>query len=78
MKNEELIIVFATKNYSEAEILKSMLESEGIQCELEGEHQAGFTGVLDIQGMVRISDEDQARKLLSHHASYLSSGQSRV
>jgi hypothetical protein len=66
--NNEPVIAFSTNSYAEAEILKSMLESEGIKCELEGEHQASLTGILDIRGLVRAWDKDRAEKLLSRHA----------
>ncbi|HQR05213.1 MAG TPA: DUF2007 domain-containing protein [Gemmatales bacterium] len=63
MKNEP-VIAFSTNQFAEAEILKNMPESEGIQCLLEGEHQAGFTGILEIRGMVSAWDEVNARMLL--------------
>jgi hypothetical protein len=64
----EPVIAFSTSNYAEAEILKSMLESDGIRCELEGEHQASLTGLLDIHGLVRAWDRGRAERLLSQHA----------
>lgn len=70
MKNDEPVIAFSTNQFAEAEILKNMLESEGIQCQLEGEHQAGFTGILEIRGMVRAWDEDKARMLLEKRHSH--------
>ena len=70
MKNDEPVVVFSTPQVAEAEILKNMLESEGVQCQLEGEHQAGLTGILEIRGMVRAWDEDKARMLLSKRHSH--------
>ena len=68
MTHNEPVIAFSTSNYAEAEILKSMLESDGIKCELEGEHQASLTGILDIRGLVRAWDANRATKLLFEHA----------
>lgn len=67
MDNADLTTVFTTNNIAEAEILKSMLESEGIRCQLDGQHQASFSGLMDIRGLTRAADEDRARKLLGHH-----------
>jgi hypothetical protein len=63
-----LATVFTTNQAAEAEILKSMLETEGIRCQLDGAHQAGFTGVLDIRGLVPAEDEARARELLGPHS----------
>ncbi len=68
MNPTELSAVFTTNNVAEAEILRAMLESEGVSCELEGQHQASLTGLLDIRGLVRAEDEDRARKVLGPHA----------
>lgn len=67
MKNDEPVVAFSTNQFAEAEILKNMLESEGVQCRLEGENQAGLTGILEIKGLVRAWDEDKARMLLTRH-----------
>jgi hypothetical protein len=43
-------VVFTTNNLAEAEILKNVLEGEGIRCELDGENQGGFAGVIGVIG----------------------------
>lgn len=75
MKHDEPVIAFSTNQSAEAAILKNMLESEGIQCQLEGENQAGLTGILEIRGLVRAWDEDKARKLLDKRHSHSTHGQ---
>jgi putative signal transducing protein len=61
------VVLQTTTNLAEAEILKNALEAEGIKCELEGENQASFTGVLGVRVLVRAWDEERARKVLAEH-----------
>ena len=44
-----------------------MLEGEGIECELDGENQGGFVGVLDVRILVAPGRE-RARRVLASHA----------
>jgi hypothetical protein len=71
MNDPELITVFSTNNFAEAEILKNALEDEGIKCVLEGENQGSFAGILEIRGMVLVSDEDRAKEVLTTHSNQL-------
>jgi hypothetical protein len=64
----EPVVVHTTNNLAEAEILKNMLEGEGIKCELDGENQGSFAGVLDVKILVRAWDEERARQALASHA----------
>ena len=65
----ELVSVYSTNNAVEAEILRTALHSEGIKCEIDGENQAGLTGIIsmEIRLMVRAEDSDRARKYLEQH-----------
>jgi hypothetical protein len=67
MDNNEPVEIYTTTNPAEAEILKNVLEGEGIKCELDSETQGSFTGILNIRVLVRAGDEDRARKVLGHH-----------
>ncbi len=67
MDANEPVVVATTTNFPEAEILKNLLENEGLKCELEGENQGSLTGVLGISVMVRAWDADRARKILAAH-----------
>ncbi len=60
----ELVTVFTVNDAMEAEILKNFLNAEGIACEIDGEGQAGFTGVVEIGIMVKAIDADRAEKLI--------------
>ena len=50
-----------------AEVLRVALAEEGIPAFIEGEHQAGLTGVLAMRLLVRAEDADRARNLLRRH-----------
>jgi hypothetical protein len=63
----EPVVIHTTTNVGEAEILKNVLQGEGIQCELEGENQGSFAGVLGIRVLVRAWDEERARQVLAAH-----------
>jgi len=64
----EPVRVYTTTNPAEAEVLKAVLEGEGILCEVEGESQAGLTGILGMKLLVRAQDEGRAREVLASHA----------
>jgi hypothetical protein len=67
MDANEPVVIYTTKNLAEAEILRTVLEGEGIPCDLEGENQASFAGVFDIRLLVRAWDEERARRFLASH-----------
>lgn len=55
----------------EAELVRNTLKDHGIACSLEGEHQAGFTGTLQIGVLVREGDVDAAKKVIQIHHPHL-------
>jgi len=63
----EPVVIHTTNNLGEAEILKGVLEGEGIKCELEGENQGSFAGILAVKILVRAWDEELARQVLALH-----------
>lgn len=68
MERSELVTVFTSNHLAEAEILKNALEAEGIRCELDGQNQASLTGLLEIKGLVRAEDKEEAEEILAEHA----------
>ena len=64
----EPVVVYTTNNLAEAEILKNALKGEGIKCELDGENQGSFAGVIGVRILVRAWDEERARQALASHA----------
>jgi hypothetical protein len=67
MKADDLVSVYTLTDPNKAEILRVALESEGIACELGGEGQAAFTGLWEIDVLVRAIDADRARKIIESH-----------
>jgi len=64
----EPVEVYTTFNPAEAEIIRNMLDGEGIEADVTGESQGGFQGAtLEVTIMVRGEDADQARKLILAH-----------
>jgi hypothetical protein len=61
----KLVTVFGTRNPLEAQIVRGAFEAAGIDCHIVGDHQAGHTGIFEIQVVVRAEDEGQAREVLA-------------
>ncbi len=57
-----------------AEILKLALADEEIECVIEGEHQAGLTGVFQIRVLVPQKDLPHAEKILQEHVTRMEEG----
>ena len=66
---DEVTEVYSTDDANEAEILRAALHSEGIKCEIDGEGQAGLTGLgmMEITLSVRAADYDRARAYIEKH-----------
>ncbi len=64
---DELVRACTLTDATKAEILRNALEDEGIDCMIDGENQAGLTGVLDIHLLVRADDLERARAFLEEH-----------
>lgn len=69
MERDDLEEVFVTSDNNEAQIVRNALHAEGIACEMEGEHQAGLTGLgtIPIKLFVRAEDYDRAMHYLNQH-----------
>ena len=67
MDQNELVTVYTLTDPNRGEIIKGALHAEGIACELGGEGQAGFTGLWEIEVMVRADDADRAKKIIELH-----------
>src|ERR1051325_10589742 len=64
MERKALVTVCPVTSPTEAEIIRGVLQSAGIACEIGGEGQAGFAGVWAIDVLARAGDADKARKHL--------------
>ena len=69
MDSHEPLEVYSTNNANQAELIRAMLESEGIRAALEGEHQAGLAGIgmFEIKVVVSAPDHDRARSFIEDH-----------
>ena len=69
MEADEPLTVYTLNNPYEAEVIKTILQGEGIFCQLDGEGQAGLSDILEIGILVRARDADRAQKLIGQHQS---------
>lgn len=67
MNKDNLVTVYTLTDPMLAEIIRNAIHAEGLKCEIGGEHQAGITGVLKIEILVRAEDEDAARRIIQKH-----------
>ena len=59
-----LVTVTSVNSAHVADIVCNALQVAGIPAQVDGEHQAGFTGALSIGILVRTTDVDRARDIL--------------
>lgn len=67
MDASDLVNIYTCTNPGEAKILRNALQSEGIACRIDGEGQAGLSGILEIHLLVRAIDADRGRSYLEKH-----------
>ena len=63
----KLITVHTVNDSVQAEMIKNMLADHEIPAEIGGEHQAGFTGTLPVEIIVREPDAEKAREFIKIH-----------
>ena len=61
--SEGLVVLSTVTDPSLAHIMKIALNKNGIECEIDGGFQAGYTGVLAIRMLVPAAQAEQARAL---------------
>jgi hypothetical protein len=61
----QLVEVYTVTDPNVAEIIKASLQREGISCWIEGENQAGLSGVLSISLLTRARDADHAHRIIA-------------
>jgi hypothetical protein len=69
MDINEPYVVFTTSDPIKADLIKNLLNAEGIKCVLEGHDQSFGPGFLpiDIKVLVEAGHADQARHLILKH-----------
>jgi len=60
----KLIEVYSVTDPNLAEIIKAALQRDGISCWIDGENQAGLSGVLNINLLTRAKDVDSALRII--------------
>ena len=65
--NAKLVTVYTVNDPVIAELIRNTLHEHEIPCELDGEHQAGFTGTLEIGIIVRETDAEKALEFIKIH-----------
>lgn len=60
----KLVEVYTITDPNLAEIIKATLQRDGISCWIEGENQAGLSGVLSIKLLTRARDADRAMRII--------------
>lgn len=60
----KIVPVFVTTDLALAEIVKSTLIHEGIQCELERQMEGTFVAVVNVRVLVRVEDFERAREVI--------------
>ena len=63
----KLVTVHTVNDPVIAELIRNTLHDHEIPCELDGEHQAGFTGTLGIGIIVREGDAEKALEFIKIH-----------
>lgn len=64
MDPAEPVEVYTVTSPETAELIRATLEADGIRCWIEGENQAGLSGVLPIGLYVRNEDVDRAFRVI--------------
>src|SRR5260370_41458334 len=65
MDSQDPIEVYTVTDPTLAELIRNALHEEGIVCEISGEGQGGFSGVLEIQILTKASDAERARGIIA-------------
>ena len=69
MDSQDPVPVYYVNDPTKAELIRNTLHAEGIKCEIAGEQQGGFAGVLEIQILVPAADADRALAIIREHES---------
>ena len=65
---DKRVTIFRTSNSSQAWILRNALIAEGIACEVMGDLQGGYTGLLhEVRLLVRAEDAQRAKTFFEEH-----------
>lgn len=66
---DDLVVLCRTRDALQAELIRRALGDEPIACQISGSHQAGLTGILDVEVLVRSADLTAAQAVLERFTS---------
>lgn len=71
MASDELVPVFVASGEIEAQVIRSLLEANGVDCMLSGEsvrltHGLTVDGLAEVKILVRAEDEERARDVIDN------------
>ena len=66
-EENELVKLMTVQTAAEAEVVRLALHADRIDCQIDGELQAGLAGVLPIKIYVKSADLDQAKTIVDFH-----------
>lgn len=67
MDPNELVEVYVLRNPGRVAALKLLLEQEGVPHFIDGEHQAGLAGALQVRVLAPASAAEHVRELIMAH-----------
>jgi hypothetical protein len=67
MDSDDLVVVYTANHPAEAQLVRNILEDEGIASQSQGEHQGALPGVFNVDVVVRANDADLARSIIDRH-----------
>lgn len=62
-----LITVYTSNDSAECDLVRNILLDHGIDCQLSGEGQAGFSGIMEIGVVVRSTHAAEATEIVNIH-----------
>ena len=71
MESNDPVPIYYVNDPTKAELICNTLREEGIACEIAGEQQGGFAGVLEIQILTKAADAERALAIIREAESHM-------
>ena len=65
--SDDLVTVYSAMDEPDAEVIKVVLEAEGIDCIIANAGQGGLSGVIPAHVQVRSEDAERAKAFIAEH-----------
>ena len=63
----EIVVAFESNDLYEAEIVRGLLEGEGIACRVDSTLQGGFTELFNVRVLINSRDSETAHRIIHDH-----------